>query len=191
MDYGLLYHISPGAIKPLCGRRGAERVLLQVCHRWGRTPLVCGQARTACMVLSGMRGVFAFCVLYLLLLGGRFRASKAAESRRGDAKKARPPGPLLLLCGLGERLPCGAAPVAGDSFEFPLKRKESPAKSSHCFLASCAAAAGRRGNGRANRQPRGCGGDGRANRQPQGGEGTVGLDVAPVGATMGRPPVAN
>jgi len=80
-----------------------------------------------------------------------FARRKRRKAAGGTRKRRVPPGPLPLRCGLRERLPCGAAPVAGDSFEFPLKRKESPAKSPHCFLAGCAAAAGGWGDGRANR----------------------------------------
>ena len=66
--------------------------------------------------------------------GGRFRASKAAQSRRGKANVGFPPDPLLLLLELVERLQAGAALVAQGCSEFPLTRKQPIAKSPHGLL---------------------------------------------------------
>ena len=70
-----------------------------------------------------------------LPLGGRFRASKAAESRRGENSDF-PPGPPRVPNGLGTRLQALASPVAKDCLNFRLQRKQSSAKST---LASHAA----------------------------------------------------
>ena len=48
-------------------------------------------------VPSSAAGSFLIWNLSVLLLGSRFRASKAAQSRRGEAKKRFPPDPLASL----------------------------------------------------------------------------------------------
>jgi len=47
----------------------------------------------------------------------------------GETQKGVSPGPPRASVRLCERLQCGAALVAEDSFEFPLTQKESSAKS--------------------------------------------------------------
>ena len=73
---------------------------------------------------------------------GRFRASKAAQSRRGEAGICFPPDPLLFLCYLRERLLCLAALVAEKRLNFRLTRKRSSAKAPLVLFVCCAAAAG-------------------------------------------------
>ena len=72
--------------------------------------------------------------LWFMRVGGRFRASKAAESRRGENEIIFPPDPPLGFHAVGRAAAFGAALVAEDSFEIPLTRKESSAKSPHGVL---------------------------------------------------------
>ena len=82
---------------------------------------------------GGMGAVFLVTCLYRSL-GGRFRPSKAAESRRGGIEKRFPPDPNPLPCLLRARLRPGAARVAEDRLNFRFQRKRSSANSPHCFL---------------------------------------------------------
>ena len=82
------------------------------------------------------------CCCTVQRVGGRFRASKAAQSRRGEAEICFPPGPPRALLELRERLLCLAALVAEERLNFRLTRKRSSAKSPLVPFVCCAAAAG-------------------------------------------------
>ena len=77
---------------------------------------------------------------FLLLLQGAAsrwplsRVESGAKPPGGIARAAIPPGPPLGFHAVGKAAAFGAALVAEDSFEFPLTRKESSAKSPHGFF---------------------------------------------------------
>jgi len=62
--------------------------------------------------------VFFRVFVWWMQLGGRFRASKAAQSRRGEAKNASPRTPSGSPA-VGRAAALGAALAVEDSFEFP------------------------------------------------------------------------
>ena len=75
----------------------------------------------------GTGGDFFFVACPFLLPSSRFRASKAAESRRGKNEIIFPPDPPSGFHAVGEAAAFGAALDAADSLNFRLTRKESAA----------------------------------------------------------------
>ena len=69
---------------------------------------------------EGCLAALMICALWFMRVGGRFRASKAAESRRGENEIIFPPDPPLGFHTVGRAAAFGAALVAEGSFEFPL-----------------------------------------------------------------------
>ena len=67
-------------------------------------------------------------------LGGRFRASKAAQSRRGKNEIIFPPDPRRGSMRSGRRLHSGRLWLQRIPLNFRLTRKESSAKSPHGFF---------------------------------------------------------